>query len=52
MNIVKRLTSGHQLTLKVQRGDDVRTVDVKLTPHPDSQPKSLIPGLPPLEELR
>jgi serine protease Do len=52
MNIVKRLTSGHKLKIKFQRGADVREVEVTLTPHPDSQPKSLIPGLPPLEELR
>ncbi|MDP1562157.1 MAG: trypsin-like peptidase domain-containing protein [Pirellulaceae bacterium] len=52
MKIVKRLTSGHKLKLKVQRGEEAREVEVSLTPHPDSQPKSLIPGLPPLEELR
>jgi serine protease Do len=52
MNIVKRLTSGHALTLKFQRGEETRDVVVTLTPHPESQPKSVIPGLPPLEELR
>lgn len=52
LQIVKRLTSGHKLILKVQRDKEEREVEVTLTPHPDSQPKSLIPGLPPLEELR
>ena len=49
---VKRRSSGERLRLQRQRGDEVLEVEVVLTPHPDSQPKSLIPGLPPLEELR
>lgn len=49
---VKRCSSGDRLRLQRQRGDEVLEVEVVLTPHPDSQPKSLIPGLPPLEELR
>lgn len=52
MEILKRMTSGDKLKLQYRRGEEVHEVEATLTPHPDSQPKSLIPGLPPLEELR
>jgi serine protease Do len=49
---VKRMASGDRLPLTLGRGEERIEVEIFLTPHPDSQPKSLIPGLPPLEELR
>jgi len=49
---VKRLASGDRVDLKLRREDNVLELELVLTPHPDSQPRSLIPGLPPLEELR
>jgi len=51
-NWVKQRISGDQIKLLVRQGQDEKNVTLILTPHPDSQPKSLIPGLPPLEELR
>lgn len=49
---VKRKMSGETVWLTFRRGEEERQIQVTLAPHPDSQPKSLIPGLPPLEELR
>jgi serine protease Do len=52
LGLVKRMASGDRLSLQYRRGEERMEVEISLTPHPDSQPKSLIPGLPPLEELR
>lgn len=51
-NRVKRMVAGETLEVLRLRDGLTEKVQITLTPHPDTQPKSRIPGLPPLEELR
>jgi serine protease Do len=51
-NPVKRMVAGETLEVLRLRDGLTEKVQITLTPHPDTQPKSRIPGLPPLEELR
>lgn len=55
LELIRRMTAEQSIKLVYCRADEKEkeiTVEVSLARHPDTLPKSLIPGLPPLEELR
>lgn len=50
--MVGRYGSGEKIKVSYRRKDKEHEATITLKRHPSSMPKSIIPGLPPLEELR